>query len=187
MDTTSGRSVIAGNRQTDSGTVTEVDRLLYKSLAERASSDNCSPIVVLNSSGEDLAGRSGTFVNEYDERHFLATACAVSKFFCTGIFTALRIYYQFSFRQEFVYHADSCFHVSSGVTTQVDNQPLAFFMVQLCQCVEQLYMSGTSELAHFYVADIIVHHISGVYSILRNISTCDIEVQQVFFSHAFDS
>lgn len=111
LDTTSGRSVIAGNRQTDSGTVTEVDRLLYKSLAERASSDNCSPIVVLDSSGENLAGRSGTFVNEYDEWHFLATACAVSKFFCTGIFTALRIYYQFSFRQEFVYHADSCFHI----------------------------------------------------------------------------
>ena len=50
-----GRGMETRHSQTYSRTVSEVYRLLYESLAERAASDDDSPVVILDSSSKDLA------------------------------------------------------------------------------------------------------------------------------------
>ena len=177
MDTASRRSIVAGDRQTDCRAVAEVDRLLYQSLSERTASYHCTSVVVLNCSGKDFAGGSRAFVNQYDQWHFLAATRTVGKFFRTRIFTSLCIYNQFAFGQEFIHHADSSFHISSCIAAKVDNQSFAFLMVELSQSIQQFYMAGTSELADLYITDIIVQHIRGIHSVLRNVSAGDGEVQ----------
>jgi len=126
LDATSRRGIIAGDSQTDGGTVTEVNRLLYQSFAERTAADDGSTVIVLDGSGEDFTGRSGTFVYQNYQGQFLATACTVGIFFHTRILASFGVDYQFSFGQEFIDHACGCFHIAAGVVAQVNDQAFAF-------------------------------------------------------------
>ena len=128
LDATSGWSIVAGNSQANGGTVTEINRLLYQAFAKRTASNDSSPVVVLNSPCKDLTGRSRTFIYQYNERCLLAATRTVGILFHARIFTSLCIYNEFPFRKELVYHTGGGFHVTAGITTQVDDETFTFLM-----------------------------------------------------------
>ena len=187
LDATARWGVITGNGQADGGTVTEVDGLLYESLAEGTASYNGSAVIVLNGTCKDFAGRSGAFVHQYYQRQLLATAGAVGIFLHAGVFAAVGIYYQLSFRQEFVHHARGGFHVASGIVAQVNNQAFALLVAQLGNRIQQLHVCGTSEFADLYISVVIVEHIGCVNGVLRDVTACDGEVEQFLFRGTLDA
>ena len=54
----------ARDSQADARAVSKIDRLLDQSLAERASSDDHSPVIVLDGTGEDLTRGCAAFVDQ---------------------------------------------------------------------------------------------------------------------------
>ena len=161
--------------------------MLYESLAEGTASYNGPAVIVLNGARKDFAGRSGAFVHQYYQRQLLATAGAVGIFLHTGIFAAVGIHYQLSFRQEFVHHARGGFHVSSGIVAQVDNQAFAFLVAQLGNRIQQLHVCGASEFADLYIAIVIIEHIGCINGVLRDVTACDGEVEQLLFRGTLDA
>ena len=74
LDEPAARRVIAGRGQPERGAVLQIELALHEALAKRRLADDQSPVPVLHRACDDLAGRSGTRVDENDQRHVLEFA-----------------------------------------------------------------------------------------------------------------
>ena len=88
-------------------------------------------------------------------------------------------------RQELVDHLDGSCHVTSRVSTQVDNQTFTVLLIQFSQCDKQFRISGFTKLVDFYVAYLLINHIGGIDTLHRNVST-DLTIFTDFFNHHSD-
>ena len=130
LDTTSGRSIITGHRQTNHRPVRQINGTLYQAFTKAAPAHNDSSVPILNSSRHNLTGRSREFIDQYNQTTILELARTFSKKFTTGITTAFRIDYQFLFAQKLVGNIDGSVQITSAIALQIKNQIFHPFFLQ---------------------------------------------------------
>ena len=187
LNAASGRSVIAGDGQSDSRTVTEINRLLYQAFPERTASDNGATVVILNGSGKNFTGRGRSFINQNDDWDFLAASGTVGEVIFSWCLASFRIDDELSFWQELVDHLNGRSHISASVAAKVNDNALTVFLMEFGQRNQHFRISGFTELVDFDISELFVHHISSVYTFHWNITADNGKVQKFFFPLAEDS
>ena len=173
--------------ETDGRAVAEFNGLLYQTFSERTASYDGTAVIVLDGSGKDFAGRSRTFVHQYHKRHLLVASCSVGVIVFARRLASLGVDNQTVVRQELVDHLDGSSHVTSRISTQVDNQTFTVLLIQFGQCDKQFRISGFTKLVDFYVAYLLINHIGGIDTLHRNVSTDNGEMKQVLFARTINA
>ena len=183
----SGWGVVACDGQTDGRAVAEFNGLLYQTFSERTASYDGTAVIVLDGSGKDFAGRSRTFVHQYHKRHLLVASCSVGVVVFARRLASLGVDNQTVVWQELVDHLDGSSHVTSRISTQVDNQAFTVLLIQFGQCDKQFRISGFTKLVDFYVAYLFINHIGGIDTLHWNVSTDNSEMKQVLFARTVNT
>ena len=131
---------------------------LYESFAERAASDDRTPVVVLQRSGQNFAGGGAEFVDQHRQGQLLDRAVSVAHFVRAVVAPVFGIDDQLVGRQEFVGDADCLVEETAGIAPQVEDQSLHTLCLEVVQGGDELVVRGDGELGEFDVADAVGQH-----------------------------
>ena len=160
--------------------VAELHRLLHESFAKGATAYDGAAVVVLNGSGEYLAGAGATFVHEDHDGQLLEGATAVADKLFSWTFASFGIDDEFACGQEFVDHLDGDVHVSSSVAPEVHDELSHAFHVQVGKGDEHLCIGLFAEVLDVDVAGlVVVHQVVGIDADDRYVAAHYGEVLQV--------
>ena len=67
LDASTAGRIVSGNCKTNHAAVTELHRLLYEAFTKGATTHDCAAVVVLNCSGEYLAGTGAAFIHKHHD------------------------------------------------------------------------------------------------------------------------
>ena len=85
------------------------------------------------------------------------------------------IYYQSSFRQEFIYHIYCLVHETAAVASQIDDELLCALALQIGQGCEEFRVGVAGKLTYLYISDVVVDNICGINTITWYLATNDIK------------
>ena len=186
LDTTARRSIVAGDSEANHGTVRQVDRTLYQSLAESAASYYHASVPVLDGSGHDFTGRSGVLVHQYDETAVLEVARTFGKEITAACGPSFGVDDEFFLLQKLVGKVDGGIQIPSSVTLQVEDEVFHSFLLQAFQGFCKLFGSGCPEAVDAYIAGFGLYHVRGVQTQNGNFVALHGEVQLVVHATAHD-
>ena len=122
LDAAAAGRIVAGHGEADHAAVAEVHGLLHQALAEGASAHDGAAVVVLNGSGEYLAGAGAAFIHKHHDGQLLEGAAPVADELLAWTFAPFGIDDELACGQEFVDHLYGDVHVSSSVAPEVHDE-----------------------------------------------------------------
>ena len=111
---TRGREIV-GNGQTNHRAVRQVDGTLNQSLAEGATSNDNTTIMILNGTRHDFSRRGRIAVNQYDNLSFLEQAITFGLIFHTFHSTSFSINNERILLQQFAGNVDSSLQITTTI------------------------------------------------------------------------
>ena len=188
LDTTSAGRVITRCRQADGTAVGQDELLLHQRLAIGAASHDQTAVVVLQGSGENLAGAGAELIDEHCDLYILVLACAIAPgLVVVALVAAVNADDQLVGGQELVGHAQGHLHKSAAVSAQVDHITLGALIAEARHGSHELLISIASELIDLDIARVLVQHIVGSDCILRDGTARDSECESLAAHVALDT
>ena len=127
-------------------TVRKVDRLLHQSLAERAASDNHSPVIVLNSTGEDLARRRAALIDQYGKPDVLEYTTSISLVVLAITVEAFHIDDKVTLIEEKVGQQQGLVEITAGIVPEIEYHMLHSQRKQFQRSVQEFTIGRAGEL-----------------------------------------
>ena len=179
LDRTARRGIVTRRRQPQGRTVAVRYLALHEAFAERTASDDRTPVVILQRSGENLARRGASFVDQHHDLHILRLAFAVGVFAHLLVVTVFGIDDQLALVQELVGHGDRLVEKSARVAPQVEDQLRHTLGAQRGECPVELVERTAGKLSQLDVPYAVGDAESRFDTLDRNHAAHDIDLDQV--------
>ena len=176
--TTSGGCIVTGNRQTNHGTIRQGNRFLYQTFTKGTATYDHAPVPILNSAGDDLAGRSRGLVHQHDQTSLLELSASGRVRLLTRLLTPFRINDQPVFIQELIRQLYGDIQISPAISLQIQNQVLHALFPELLQRLPEFIGGRSGETVQLNITGILIRHISGIQTIHGNLTANDLEIHQ---------
>ena len=181
LDAAAGRGIVARRGETYLTAVGEGHHALDETLAERAATDECAAVPILDGAGDDFGGRGGAFVDEDDEGVWVfavgaEVAAAVGVEVLVGSATAFLIDDELAAVEEFVGEVAGDVEEAAGVAAEVENKGEHALFFERFEGFVEFVDGGAGEACEADVTDGGVGHEVGVNGVDGDFVACDLEV-----------
>ena len=180
LDAASRGRVVTCHCQTNSGFVTKHDLLLHQALAKRTPTDDGATVVVLQSTGHNLARAGRLTVDEYHNRNIFQHPMPTRFHILARTVATFGIDNETTLGQKLVGDIHCGSQIATRVAPKVKDQFLHALGFQVFDTLSELIDRSRRELTEFQIADFFIKHIGDVNAIGGNRGTCDGIVEQAF-------
>ena len=180
LDASPAGGVVAGRGQPHRALVGQVHVLLHQALAEGAAAHHQPPVVVLDGSGQDLAGAGRTFIDQHRQRHVLQQTAVRGAEVPPWTVTAFRVHDHPSFGQELIGQVDGRVEVASAVAPQVQDKALHAAGQQVIGGLQEFLVRGARETDQLDVARAVGREDGGRHTGDRHLAPRDGHIERRF-------
>jgi len=165
----SGGGIVAGNGEPQGGPVGEKNLLLHQPLAEGSAAYHHAPVVVLDSPGQDLAGRSGELVDNDGHGGVDAAPLGGGVNILPWASFPLGVHNKLALGEELVGDVGGGIEVSARVAPKVDDNLFHPLLLQLIHRFNKLGVGGSGESRDFHVSNLVIDHEVNIQAVDGNL------------------